>query len=322
MKKILTYYHQLLLTKAARKLIDTSDVNQARAFLQRHPMIPGKPVLSTVATNELIVKLIESGEPFMAGRIGANELSTIKTFDFQFKSKYEKQMLFLSNGAGFFPPTSEAGMQFVDLMKASIPYVDLIAVWMIPFYGYFLKQYTKPDVQLTYLSDFEPWYYPSNPWSSALSGKTVLVIHPFVKTIEQQYRKRELLFQSTNILPAFKLKTLQAVQTIAGETDNRFETWFDALDWMEQEALKMDFDIAIIGCGAYGFPLAARLKNVGKQAIHLAGATQLLFGIRGKRWDTDKPLAIKSFFNDDWVYPDASEKPKDARTVEGGCYWQ
>ena len=53
---------------------------------------------------------------------------------------------------------------------------------------------------------------------------------------------------------------------------------------MYTEAVKIDFDTAIIGCGAYGFPLAAKLKAAGKQAFHMGGATQLLFGIKGSRW--------------------------------------
>ena len=48
------------------------------------------------------------------------------------------------------------------------------------------------------------------------------------------------------------------------------------------------FDIAIIGCGAYGLPLAAKLKKEGRQAIHLAGVTQLMFGIKGKRWEENE----------------------------------
>ena len=97
---------------------------------------------------------------------------------------------------------------------------------------------------------------------------------------------------------------------------------FDALEWMYQEAMKIDFDVAIIGCGAYGFPLAAKLKQAGKQAIHLAGATQLLFGIKGKRWEEDKTFEyVQKFFNDSWVRPGESEKPKKSDVVEGGCYW-
>jgi len=127
------------------------------------------------------------------------------------------------------------------------------------------------------------------------------------------------LFNNNDILPEFTLLTLKAVQTVAGQRDERFETWFDALEFMFNEAMKKDFDIAILGCGAYGFPLAAKLKLAGKQAIHLGGATQLLFGIEGNRWD-DHPV-ISKLYNEYWVRPIESEKPKNANSVEGACYW-
>ena len=85
------------------------------------------------------------------------------------------------------------------------------------------------------------------------------------------------------------------------------------------EIKKYDFDVAILGCGAYGFPLAAEIKRMGKKAIHLGRATQLWFGIKGKRWNDD-PLT-KSLYNDAWVSPSDAEKPANADGVEGGCYW-
>ena len=50
---------------------------------------------------------------------------------------------------------------------------------------------------------------------------------------------------------------------------------------MKSQMDQTDYDIALIGCGAYGFPLAAHAKRMGKQAIHMGGSLQLLFGIRG-----------------------------------------
>ena len=32
-------------------------------------------------------------------------------------------------------------------------------------------------------------------------------------------------------------------------------------------------------------PLAAFIKSIGKKAVHLGGSTQILFGIKGERWD-------------------------------------
>ena len=44
--------------------------------------------------------------------------------------------------------------------------------------------------------------------------------------------------------------------------------------------------VALLGCGAYGMPLGAFIKDgLKKPAIHVDGVLQLLFEIKGKRWD-------------------------------------
>ena len=53
----------------------------------------------------------------------------------------------------------------------------------------------------------------------------------------------------------------------------------------------------------------------------MAGVTQLLFGIKGKRWEDYVVWPYMNLFNDHWVRPGASEKPKNATVVEGACYW-
>ena len=119
-------------------------------------------------------------------------------------------------------------------------------------------------------------------------------------------------------MPNFQLITLKSVQSIAGEKTD-FNTWFDALDSMKKKIDDIDFDISIIGCGAYGLPLASYIKSIGKQAIHLGGATQILFGIKGKRWEERSDFVV--LFNEFWKNPDNSEIPRNSHNVENGCYW-
>ena len=158
----------------------------------------------------------------------------------------------------------------------------------------------------------------------------VVVVHPFAETIEQQYLKREFLFNNKEVLPNFKsLNVIKAVQTL-GEGDTRFKDWFEALDYMKTEIDKMDYDVCLIGCGAYGFHLAAHVKRSGKKGIHLGGALQLLFGIKGKRWE-DPNYGVKEWgipsglysnlMNEYWVRPGENDRPKNAEKVEGACYW-
>ena len=294
-----------------------------RTYIKEHIMIANEKIQTAEEINIYIRNLILSGKPFLAGRFGATELSCVRTFDFEVSSKYDKVLSQMKMWSGFFPSEKEMGFNFKNLMMKSIPSADVMGIWMLPFEEYYLNKYGKTDLKTTYLFDLEPWSSPENPWSAALKGKKVLVIHPFAETIKFQYQNRVNLFPGTEILPEFELKILKAVQTVAGTKDDRFDSWFDALDWMYQEAIKIDFDVAIIGCGAYGFPLAAKLKQVGKQAIHLGGATQLLFGIKGKRWDekTGTYEYVQKFFNDAWVYPSDEDKPKAANKVEGGGSW-
>ena len=92
---------------------------------------------------------------------------------------------------------------------------------------------------------------------------------------------------------------------------------------------KADFDICLIGCGAYGFPLAAHVKKIGKQAVHFGGGLQLMFGIKGIRWknpqialDVGLPedCYLKYFSNPAWVSPDAYRTVHSDK-VENNCYW-
>lgn len=183
--------------------------------------------------------------------------------------------------------------------------------------NYLVDKYCRKDVR--FANALGGWGV-DYPWTRALKGKKVLVIHPFAQTIEKQYAKREYLFPSNpDILPEFELHTIKAVQTIAGRSDERFATWFDALDWMKSEVDKVDFDVALIGCGAYGFPLASYCKNIGKIAVHIGGDLQMLFGILGARWE--KYEITKRLVNEYWVRPSENETPKSANVVEDGCYW-
>lgn len=284
-------------------------------------------LLTAEEANRCLFKKIQEGKPFLAGRFGSTELLNMRSYDFGdfVGKKYGKDFHFnhLCQWSGFFPQDISLLPQFVDTMKAACSEVDFLAVWFQAFEDYYMK-YNMPQLKdISYLLDFEPWSCKDIHWSAALKGKKVLVIHPFENTIRTQYERRKLLFPNTDILPDFELKTLKAVQTLAGTKDLRFETWFDALEWMYQEAMKIDFDIAIVGCGAYGLPLAAKIKKEGKQAIHLAGATQLLFGIKGKRWEENEAFTyVKKRFNEAWVYPGDEDKLTDGNKVEGGCYWK
>ncbi len=269
--------------------------------------------------SELIISRLLDTKPVMIARFGSTEIKAILhpylplLVRLIFKNRIFNNMELLS---GFFPSNSQTIGRFSELMLEDIKLLDILGSWRIEEL-YFEKFY--PNAKKVHLWQLEP-YFQKYPWSIALKDKNVLVIHPFSETIERQYHsKREYLFNNPDVLPKFKsLQTIKAVQTIAGQK-SEFEDWFSALEFMKSEVDKKDFDIAIIGCGAYGFPLAAHIKRIGKKAIHLGGATQILFGIKGKRWLSNPKF--NGIINEHFVFPSENEKVPGAEVVENSCYW-
>lgn len=286
-----------------------------------------------------IVDLLTSMHPVMICRFGATELMCLinylgvkngmpnlidylkgRELDWWWKPDALNQ---IQEWSGFFPANIQNVESFCELMIDNIPNIDILASWLKDE-AYFKKELESAQlIQGLFLDPF----WSKTPWTKVLKGKKVLVIHPFQSAIESQYQKRELLFENQDVLPEFKLVTIKAVQSLGGESE--FESWFQALDYMQSEIDKVNFDICLIGAGAYGFPLAAYVKSIGRKAVHVGGSLQLLFGIKGKRWENpDYGFAelgekgkYAALMNEYWVYPGEQGKPKNADSVENACYW-
>ncbi|NLM68333.1 MAG: hypothetical protein GX180_14340 [Enterococcus sp.] len=286
------------------------------------------------AASDFIKESIGKGIPLMAARLGNVEMhivvpyylktryKTIQLIDKYIKCEIgpfwwdEKSRFALSNNAGFFPVENiEMLEKFSDLVLNDIREIDILGSWT-PYeltLSELLKQSTKVPMK-----DLEP-YYHFDPWSKILEGKKVLVIYPFEKTIRQQYGKNKYLFKNKDILPDFRLLTLKAIQSIGDNRPKIFEDWFAALDFMKKQITETDFDVALIGAGAYGLSLAAHVKKIGKIGIQLGGATQILFGIKGTRWENHPE--ISKLFNKYWVRPLGVDTPQGYQNIENGCYW-
>lgn len=221
----------------------------------------------------------------------------------------------MKTNAGFWPVNKKALIRYYYLCLEDMKECDILASWLSEeriFNNYLINATRIPFCLDSFL-------YSENPWTTALAGKKVLVIHPFSDSIESQYQRRKEIFpQNPNILPEFELQTIKAVQSIADEQPD-FPNWFAALDFMKNQINQRDFDIALIGCGAYGFNLAAHVKRMGKKAVHMGSVLQYLFGISCRRLHE---LAYwPKLRNDAWIRPSAAETPKGAYKVESACYW-
>lgn len=277
---------------------------------------------------EKIRKYIRDGEPFAISRLGETEQRVVHfglVNDFPVFNPLKKRNILRSScanwceGAGFFPKNVNLIPQFTQTYVDAFGGIDLLGVWGQDYEPFLLKNYfaNTEIIRAGGLYAVEQ----KKPWTEELKGMKVLVISPFAKSIELQYERREKIHANPNMLPEFKLSTITAVQSpyINGKS-NGFKNWFDALNWMYEETLKIDFDVALLGCGAYALPLASMIKLSGHGAITTCGSTQLLFGIMGSRWDTPEYRKLLGV-NEYWVRPSGEEIPMNRRIVENGCYW-
>jgi hypothetical protein len=277
------------------------------------------------ASNDLIAAAIAGNNPapIAISRLGSVELSCLEYY--VSRRMYLRKMpsypsrirISMKRQAGFFSNSDNLLDKFSRLYLDCLTNIDVLGVWFNRFENEVAKNYAT-TAHLVPLQALEP-YYHQNPWSFKLEGKKVLVIHPFSETIKNQFVHRDKLFKNHNVLPEFDLIVQKSVQSLDSNANDEYIDWFAALDEMTEQMLLQDFDVAIVGCGAYGLPLAVRAKRAGKVAIHLGGATQTLFGIKGARWD--KHPFISSLYNDHWTRASDAERPKDYLRVEGGSYW-
>lgn len=115
----------------------------------------------------------------------------------------------MGNNAVFFPLDDNSIENFCVLMLEDMRQLDLLGSWLKDERCIVQLIENVGKTSLYYLELF----FSTCPWTRALSGKKVLVIHPFAELIERQYRsKRDRLFAHSDILPEFELQTIKAVQ--------------------------------------------------------------------------------------------------------------
>lgn len=297
--------------------------------------LAGHPILVESSANECVYDTLSENKPCFITRFGCIEIEAVDYY-LQYKNS-DGQCVFpdyikdnMRNQTVFFTPTDELLSKYCQETVDMIKNIDILGV--INCYGKnnsseepLIKKYASPNIKLIHLSwIMQETFKEKKPWTRILEGKKVLIIHPFEKSIINQYPKGEKLFQNPLIFPKFKLETIKAVQGIDTDSSkNQYKDWFEALEYMYREIDKKDFDIALIAAGAFGMFLANYIKQKGKQAVHAGGALQLLFGIKGERWN--KPGYENILYNEYWTSPLKEECPSDLDNFLKGekikAYW-
>lgn len=278
-------------------------------------------ILENNSSNILISELIKRNEPFAISRLGILELRSL-CWSLINRTIPGHLIGLLQNNAGVYGDNIHTIYNsFFNEYCESIKNCNIHVVWdtndLIEQQKIIFDALSTTQLYVTHKT-VEPFYY-DDPCSQHLYNKKVLIISPFSNTIyKQYYDNRTKIWNNQKILPKFNLITYKSIQSIGNTGPHN--NWLESLNIMKNDISNINFDIALLGCGAYGNPLVSYIyKYLNKTAIYVGGGLQLIFGIKGKRWESFPDINCN--YNDSWVRPSINETPQAALSVEEGCYW-
>jgi hypothetical protein len=278
----------------------------------------GTKNITTESSGAYLKEALLAGRPICAIRFGASEIGCLNNHEkivLGLKKTYKDSVRWaMKVRAGFYPTDDQHLNEYCDYYAAKIGLADTLAISGLHMEDYFAEKFL-PKAHIISNWALEPLL---GGWTSALKGKKVLVISAFADEIKFQYSRREKLFpKEPDLLPAFNLSVIQAPQTMGDSTDYRFPSFMRSLEEIENAIARTDFDVALIGAGAYGTLLCLYCRSLGKSALQTGGATQTLFGIIGKRWENRPHVASR--INEFWIRP--ANKPLGYEKIDNGAYW-
>jgi hypothetical protein len=284
------------------------------------------------ASEAKICDLLLNPHPCAIGKIGTTELMGLEYLHRHLQlpwppaASWRRPAQRLHDCSGLFPVRRDIFLRWAREYQSALSTMDILAQWQIPSSSYLA---VVEDRILSRLAphafrahrDFIHLLHPPASWLGVLAKLRWLVVHPFAKTIQAQLPH----LTSLGVYPessgpdlaqrAGDTLTLACPQ-FSYMVPPQHPDWCATLAELKRGMETLDFDIALIGAGAWSLPLAAHAKKIGKKAIHLGGTLQLLFGIRGGRFD-----AWGFDYHQGWIRPLPEERPKNFQSMENGAYW-
>jgi len=163
---------------------------------------------------------------------------------------------------------------------------------------------------------------PSNCYLPGLRDRRLLLVSPFARLLQARANQEtfEAVWRKTGkrwFEPA-RVEAIEFPYGFSPETQRRYGTSLHLLEDIQNRIAACDFDVALIGAGGLGVPLASFVKGLGKVGISLGGHIQVLFGVLGARW-RHKADWNELYFNPAWIDMPVHYRPLPGESAED--YW-
>ena len=281
-------------------------------------------------SNQFLIKKLEQNEPFLITRLGIGAETIVTYFTANNRHIEESLLRTLQNNAGILCENNEQIREYSLKYETSLKNSTALAKWEGDMWGlaqyqeYFIRKYGLQCVTTTVLEPFYCIEENMKPWSHYMLGKKCLIINPFTESFQVQLNAGFQMYKDPNkkiFLDGQEFVFYKSYQTSGSNRIHK--NWIETFDLMCKDIGKLDFDIALVGCGGYGHPLCDFIfTKMNKSAIYVGGGLQLLFGVMGNRW-VDQPFWRELVAKNDskFIRPNANEQILNQTRIENGCYW-
>tara|TARA_B100001287_G_C22656942_1_gene518255 strand:+ start:747 stop:1613 length:867 start_codon:yes stop_codon:yes gene_type:complete len=274
-------------------------------------------IFKRIDINDEIINSILYNDAKSFGKIGSVESSYINHYldghDFDYISKKYDDLLYTS--AGIYILNDSDFQNWSEIYIKAIKNTDFLLQWSDSDKKLLGNIKRKKNLSKSFIG-LEPFTLGSNGWHHFLGDKKVLCVSPFSKSIKENIENYKYIWNKAHI---GQLHTIQASypEILEGKKP---VSWKIKLDKVMDEINKVDFDVATIGYGGFSLIIGEYIRSMGKTSIHLGGSNQILYGIKGKRWD--KNFEKYSWYGGEyWKRPHKNEVPEFSKMLEDGAYW-
>ena len=285
--------------------------------------------LSISESNKRIIQLLQEEKPFMVNRLGIGDETHI-SYEYLCTKKINRKYLSkFCNLNGVYSKTEDLSdyEAFCNKYLESIEDSTYLASFqfnsrnIVKIQNFFSQKYNIKQIHSRSLEPFYVCLDNEIPWTHYLKHKKVLILSPFVESFKKQLSNNFQIFKDKKIfLDDQQFVFYKTYQTIAG--NKLHNNWLETFELMCNDIEKIDFDVALLGCGSYGLPLCNFIYSLNKSSIYIGGGLQLLFGVMGKRWEANKMWnKIIEENNTKFIRPNNNECIKNQNSIEQGCYW-
>lgn len=294
----------------------------------------GRPLIGPARFSELIGEALDERRGFAAGKVGDAERRILqypivleRVSDRKVLWAYEKLLAHQQlGGQGLFPPQAAFYRRWAGPFAEAVRRLDCLGLALHTLEANReIVEHHRIEARPMYYPDQEPTRTVPNDesrcWLPRLRGRRVLLVSAFASVLAARANRETFeAVWAHNGKPWFEPASVEALDVPYGylpSTWERYPTSFEVLDDVTARIAEREFDVAIVGAGALGIPIAACVKGMGRVGISLGGPIQPLFGVRGARWLADPEWRV--FVNDTWADLPPEYRPDPAYTYEN--YW-